>query len=111
MSVARPGSAPLPAMNTRPSGRSIAVEWYPRACVSEATVVQVSVSGFQISDWSTPLLRVVPSDVERPPLASTVPSASMVRLLYERPKAIGWVERQAGVAELISMTAVPPVGG
>jgi len=35
-------------MRTRPSGSSIAVEWYSRPFVNDATVVHVSVSGFPI---------------------------------------------------------------
>ena len=78
MLVARPGSWPPPAISTRPSGSSNAVEWYSRPTVSDATVFQVSVVGFQISAGSTALVRSTPSDVVIPPLASTVPSGSSV---------------------------------
>ena len=95
-------------MSTRPSGSRRAVEWYSRPFVSEATVVQVSVSGFQISAGSTAFERSVPSEVDIPPLARTVPSASIVRFWYARPNAIGAVERQVGVPAPMSMTAVRP---
>ena len=107
MSVAPP-TAPPPAISTRPSGRSSAVEWYWRPFWSESTVVHVSVSGFQISAGSTDLERSSPSERELPPLASTVPSGSSVMLWYARPCDIGAVSRQAGVGALMSITAVRP---
>ena len=76
--------------------------------VSDATVVQVSVSGFQISAGWTAFAMSTPSDREPPPLASTVPSGSSVRLWYARPCAIGAVSRQAGVGAFMSITAVRP---
>jgi hypothetical protein len=65
------------------------------------------VSGFQISAGSTDLEMSTPSDVVPPPLASTVPSGSSVRLWYARAKFIGAVERQDGVGWPMSITAVP----
>src|SRR2546421_11588881 len=91
-----PGSWPPPAISTRPSGSSSAVEWYSRPIASDATVRQVSVAGFQISAGSTALLRSTPSEGVMPPLADTVPSGSIVRFSYERGDAIGAVDRPVG---------------
>ena len=65
-------------------------------------------SGFQISAGRTAFDRSVPSEVDIPPLARTVPSGSSVRFWYARPNAIGAVERHVGVAAFMSMTAVRP---
>ena len=103
-----PPTAPPPAISTRPSGSSSAVEWYWRPFWSESTSVHVSVSGFQISAGRTDFDRSTPSERELPPLASTVPSGSSVMLWYARPCAIGEVSRQAGVGAFMSSTAVRP---
>ena len=50
----------------------------------------------------------MPSDVDMPPLARTVPSGSSVMFWYARPNAIGAVERQVGLGALMSITAVRP---
>jgi hypothetical protein len=60
------------------------VEWYSRPVLSEATTVQVSVVGSQISAGSTAFVKSVPSDAVEPPLASTVPSGRSVRLWKAR---------------------------
>src|SRR5262245_49530097 len=44
-----PARPPLPATTTRPSGNTSDVEWYRRATAIGAIVVQVSVTGDQIS--------------------------------------------------------------
>jgi hypothetical protein len=93
-------------MSTRPSGSSNAVEWYSRPFVSDATVVHVSVSGFQISAGRTAFVRSVPSESVMPPLARTVPSGSRVIFWYERGKFIAAVERHDGDGALMSITAV-----
>jgi hypothetical protein len=48
----------------------------------------------------------MPSEVDMPPLANTVPSGSRVRFWYDRALVIGAVSRQAGVAWDMSRTAV-----
>src|SRR3954470_21290858 len=107
LTAGEPGSWAPPAISTRPSGRSSAVEWYSRPTDIDAAVVHVSVSGFQISAGSTAFERSVPSDVVMPPLASTVPSGSSLRLWYVRARFIGAVQRQLGLGWPMSITAVP----
>src|SRR5215472_3999492 len=77
---------------------------------SAATVVQVCVAGFQISEGSEPLRSAWSTSCE-PPIAMTCPSARTTRLCWYRPYDIGAVEAHVGVAAFMSMTAVaPPVG-
>ena len=70
----------MPATSTRPSGNSMAIEWYRRGTAIEAQVVHCPVAGFQSSAGSTPSFRLLLSVVVPPPVASTVPSGSGVRL-------------------------------
>ena len=68
--------------------------------------------GRPLTGRGVPALRVVDAPVhvdqrrpvELPPVASTLPSASNVRLNWRRPKAIGAVGVTCGVAPLVSIT-------
>src|SRR4029453_12283078 len=90
---------PPPPVSTRPSGSSVALEWYSRTRLALDNTVQVPVDGFQRSAANTGLLRSTVDVVARliPPVASTLPSARMVRLRCRRPTDI----------EAVELTAVP----
>src|SRR5688500_5340004 len=73
-----PAVRPPPAISTRPSGSSSAVDWYPRGSRAGAAGRHVSVAGSQISDGRGPAGDACPSWLE-PPTASTDPSARTTR--------------------------------
>src|SRR5688572_4655180 len=89
----------------------MAVEWARRGVCIEATVVHVSVAGDQSSAGRTASAPLVPSTVVPPPVASTEPSGSSVRLWNARGKAIGAVARQAGEPCVMSRTYVVAAAG
>ena len=81
------------------------MEWYWRVTCIAASVCHWPVAGFQSSAGYTPLSRSTSeAPDELPPVASTVPSASTVRLCCRRPYAIGAVAETCGVAPFRSMT-------
>ncbi len=80
-----------------------------RASVMAATVVQPSVAGSQISAGST--AADSESDCPVPPMAMTLPSASSVRFIRRRAKAIGAISRHAGDAAVMSITAARLMAG
>src|SRR5206468_2030024 len=76
--------SPLPAVSTRASGSSTAVEWYTRMTDALASVDHNPVAGFQRSAANTAPDSSVNPVTLVPPLASTVPSASSVALNCRR---------------------------
>ena len=103
---------PPPPESTRPSGSSSAVEWYWRVTCMLASVFHWPVAGFQSSAGYTPAPRSTSSAPEElPPVPSTLPSASTVRLFWRRPYSISPVGVTVGVAPLRSMTSAVFVDG
>src|SRR5688500_15340656 len=68
-----PAVRPPPAISTRPSGSSSAVDWYPRGSRVGAAARHVSLAGSQISEGSGPAGVAWPGCGE-PPTARTEPS-------------------------------------
>src|SRR5829696_2860633 len=97
---------PPPPVSTRPSGSSVALEWYWRTRLALANTVHVLVDGSHRSAAKTGSLRSTFGSVERliPPVASTLPSARMVRLCCRRPTDIDAVE----LTVVIGAPSVPP---
>src|SRR5215203_4194870 len=85
---------PPPPVSTRPSGSSVAVEWYSRTRLALESTVQVPVAGFHRSAAKTGWTRSTSPSTELlcPPVASTLPSARTVRLCWRRPTDIDVVE-------------------
>src|SRR3954465_1174893 len=103
-SVAPPPS-PLPPANTRPSGISAAVEWYTRTTAALARVLHVPDWGSYSSSGNTAAVSSLNPQLLVPPVASTVPSGSTVRLNWRRAKAMEPVAVQVGVPALRSITS------
>ena len=103
-----PAASP-PAVTTRPSGSTSAVEWYMRASAIEATLDHVFVSGFQISPsriaWDASSERRVP------PTAMTEPSRRIGVFMRRRGLAIGAVSVQAGLEAVLSKICVRAIDG
>src|SRR3954449_1013746 len=78
---------PPPPVSTRPSGNSVAVEWYCRTRLALDNVVQAPVAGSQRSAagaaWSRST-RVETAALVSPPVARTDPSARTVELNWRR---------------------------
>src|SRR4051812_18845394 len=81
---------PPPPVSTRPSGSSVALEWYCRTRLALDKTVQVFVAGSHRSAAYTGLVRSTFALVALliPPVASTLPSAKIVRLCCRRPTDI-----------------------
>src|SRR5438552_17723300 len=77
-----------------------------RGRVEGAMSVQLSAVGSQSSGVSTGALGSNTSELSPPPMVSTVPSGSNVRLCSVRAKAIGHVWRQCGLGAVMSSTYV-----
>src|SRR4051812_32435720 len=92
---------PPPPVSTRPSGSSAAVEWYSRTRLALASTVHLPVAGSHRSAANTGWSRSTNPSTELlcPPVASTLPSASTVRLCWRRPTDI----------EEVGLTVVPVV--
>ena len=105
---------PLPPVDsTRPSGISMAIEWYSRGTVALASVLQISVTG---SHSSAAYTASVLSEFENPgppvpPVTNTFPSGSMRAFACRRAYAIGAVLRHAGVVCVRSITSAVLVAG
>jgi hypothetical protein len=105
---------PPPAVSTRPSGRSSAVEWYWRGWRAAAIVFHCPVAGSQRSAayLAKPSRRSTSSSQPLwPPVARTEPSASTVRLCWRRSSAIGLVDATRGVSPLMSTVTADLVAG
>src|SRR5919206_927610 len=78
---------PPPPVSTRPSGSSVAVEWYCRIRLALAKVVQALVAGSQssaaVAAWSRST-RGETAALVSPPVARTDPSARMVESDWRR---------------------------
>src|SRR4051794_34047549 len=103
-SVAPPPS-PLPPANTRPSGISAAVEWYTRTTAALARVLHVPDWGSYSSSGNTAAVSSLNPQLLVPPVASTVPSGSTVRLNWRRAKAM---ETVAGPGCGPAPRSIPP---
>ncbi len=104
MRSASRSTRPLPPTITRPSGRRKPTEWYRRPCASLASVVHCSVAGDHSSAESAALEKLVPERFVSPPVASTLPSGSVVRLRNDRPCVIESTWRHAGDPDVMSRT-------
>src|SRR6266550_1734277 len=82
-----------------------------RGRVEGAMSVQLSAVGSQSSGVSTGALGSNTSELSPPPMVSTVPSGSNVRLCSVRGKAIGPVWRQCGFGAVMSSTYVVATDG
>src|SRR6478752_9057690 len=100
---------PPPPVSTRPSGSKVALEWYCRTRLALDSTVQFPVFGSHRSAANTGLLRSAFALVALliPPVASTLPSARMVRLCCRRPTDIElvWVTVVLGVVVLVPLTS------
>src|SRR5262245_33120787 len=100
---ATPVSEPPPATRTRASGSSTAVEWYRRGVNMLAIVVHVPVTGDQSSAGRTALPVLNDDRSVPPPVASALPSGSIVRLRNDRGNAIEPVGAHVGDGRVMSM--------
>jgi hypothetical protein len=103
---------PPPPVSTRPSGSKVAVEWYCRTRLAPASTVQASVAGSHRSAAKTGFCRSTNPFAEElcPPVASTLPSARMVRFACRRPTDMEFVERTVVPEPLTSTTEAVFVG-
>src|SRR6478672_8074019 len=100
-----------PSVITRPSGRSMAAEWYSRGADALASMVQVSVAGFHNSAAKTGVPALLCPGPYVPPVTSTVPSGNSVLLRWRRGMLMDATERHDGVSAFRSMTSAVAVGG
>src|SRR5512133_2479151 len=85
---------PPPPVSTRPSASRAALEWYWRTRLALDKTVHAPVDGSHRSAANTGFTRSTFALVARliPPVASTLPSARMVRLAWRRPTDMDAVE-------------------
>src|SRR4029450_7800670 len=103
---------PPPPVSTRPSGSSVALEWYSRTRLALERTVHVPVDGSHSSAANTGLSRSTFALTDRliPPVASTLPSARTVRLCWRRPTDMDAVGATPVVPPLTSTTTAVLVG-